>query len=102
MVLLGIKGIGQLLSAFTRIDTPGGLATLVGSSLYLIGIVGLFLKKRWAPVLLGTFLLVEIISTLANGSITTSDKVTSSIINLVFIAISLFLFRKLKNKVQTI
>lgn len=94
LLLLSFKSFRQLSSAFSRLDTPEGIATLIGSSLYIIAIVGIIMKKRWAAILVSIVLFVEIISTMLNPSIDLGERIIASIINIILISLSYFLYKK--------
>jgi len=99
LILLTLKGGGQLLSAFSRLDTPGGIATALGSTLYLVSVVAIFLNKKWALILASILLIVEILSTMLNNSLVLGDRVTSSIIDLVLLVLIYFSYKSLNKNV---
>ncbi|MCX6786560.1 MAG: hypothetical protein NTU85_01930 [Candidatus Kaiserbacteria bacterium] len=86
---------------FGRLDTPGGVATLIGSSLYIIAIIGILLKKRWAVVLVAIVLFVEIVSTMINPSIDSGERIIASLIDAVLISLSYFLYKKFGSSQKT-
>jgi hypothetical protein len=81
IVLLAIKGVGQLISALPRISSPEGATTTIAALLYIVAIVGIFFDKKWAVILALVVLGLELISSFM-GNVSMGD-IIALVINIV-------------------
>lgn len=96
-LVVSITAVGQI-AAFLHsgIVTPRFILNSVLDCLYIFGVAELFLKKRWAPVLLSISLLISIISYLTNTNFSLETRIWASVIYLVIILLNILVYRQLK------
>lgn len=98
IISLGITIFGQITTLISNnVITPNSILTLVLDCVYIFGIIGIFLKKQWAPVILSASILISSVGYLANTNFSIGIRVEMIVINLVLVFLNILIYRHLKN-----